>query len=129
MPSEQDLSRRERQIMDILFNLTESDVSAIQSALPNAPGGMAIRKMLSILEAKGQVSRRKEGRKFLYRPSQSPKRAGNQAFHHLLTTFFGGSVEQALATHLQDPNTELTSEQCGRIIDMIESAREPKSKK
>lgn len=129
MAGERNLSRRERQIMDVLFNMKEADVLAIQSALPQAPGGMAIRKMLSILETKGQVSRRKEGRKFVYRPSQNPRKAGNQAFRHLLTTFFGGSVEQALATHLQDPHTELSNEQCARIIEMIESARQTKPKK
>jgi BlaI family transcriptional regulator, penicillinase repressor len=129
MSGEKDLSRRERQIMDVLFKLKEADVLGIQSALPKAPGGMAIRKMLSILESKGQVSRRKEGRKFVYRPSQSPRKAGNHAFRHLLTTFFGGSVEQALATHLQDPNTELTNEQCARIVEMIKSARQTKPRK
>ena len=113
--------------MDALFQLQEADVVDIQSALPQAPGGMAIRKMLSILEAKGHVARRKEGRKFLYRPSQHPRKAGGVALRHLLTTFFGGSVEQALAAHLQDPNTELTNEQCARMIEMIESAREPNS--
>lgn len=125
----QDLSRRERQIMDVLFNMKEADVVAIQNALPQAPGGMAIRKMLSILEDKGQVLRRKDGRKFLYRPALNPKKAGGKAFRHILTTFFGGSVEQALAAHLQDPTTELTDEQCGRIIDMIESARDTRAEK
>ncbi len=128
MAEPKDLSRRERQIMDALFHLKEGDVVAIQAALPDAPGGMAIRKMLSILEAKGQVTRRKDGRKFLYRPAQNPEKAGGHAFQHLLTTFFGGSVEQALATHLRDPNTELSEEECARLIRMIEAARTNPSK-
>lgn len=114
--------------MDVLFTRGEADVLQIQSGIPEAPGDMAIRKMLSILESKGHVRRRKEGRKFLYRPSQSVKSAGSSALRHLLRTFFGGSVEDALATHLGDPSTRLDDQQLDRMIRMIQQEREKGSK-
>ncbi len=124
------LSRRERQIMDALFAAGEADVQTIQEALPNAPGDMAVRKMLSILESKGLVTRRKEGRRFVYKPRQGRKPAGSAAMQHLLSTFFGGSVEEALASHLGDPKTKLSDEELQRMIDMIEEAhRDHRSKK
>ena len=129
MPTEPQLSRRERQIMDALFASEEADVQTIQEALPNAPGDMAVRKMLSILEAKGLVSRRKDGRRFLYKPRQGRKRAGSAAMQHLLSTFFSGSVEEALATHLGDPKTKLTDDELQRMIGMIEKARQEKRTK
>ncbi len=124
--SETELSRRERQIMDVLFAAEEADVQEIQAALPNPPGDMAVRKMLSILESKEIVTRRKEGRRFLYRPREGRKRAGSSALNHLLSTFFGGSVEEALATHLGDPKTSLSDEELSRMIHMIEQARQKK---
>lgn len=124
MENNTELSRRERQIMDALYAAEEADVQSIQARLPNAPGDMAVRKMLSILESKDMVIRRKDGRRNLYRPKQGRKRAGSAALNHLLGTFFGGSVEEALATHLGDPKTQLTDEELERIIRMIEQARQ-----
>ena len=117
------LSRRERQIVDILFTRGEATALQIQEALPNAPSTMAIRRMLSILEDKGQLKRRKEGREFVYMPMQTRKRAGAKALQHLLDTFFEGSVENALATHLGRPGTRLSEEELKRMTDLIDEAR------
>ncbi len=118
-----DLSRRERQIMDIIFANDEVSVLHIQSELPDAPSTMAIRRMISILEEKGHLARRKEGREFLYRAKVSRKRTGAKALQHVLNTFFQGSVEEALATHLGRKETDLTEEEIERMIALIEEAR------
>lgn len=117
------LSRRERQIMDLLFEQGEADVQTIQAGLPDAPGDMGVRKLMSILMKKGHVTRRKEGRKFIYLPKQKTERAGATAMQHLLTTFFGGSVEEAMAAHLANPKTKLSDDQLTGLIEMIEAAR------
>lgn len=117
------LSRRERQIVDILFARGEATALQIQEALPKAPSTMAIRRMLSILEEKGELKRRKEGREFVYMPRQERKRAGAKAMQHLLDTFFGGSVEEALATHLERPGTNVSKEELVRLSTLIEEAR------
>ncbi len=117
------LSRRERQIIDILFSRGEATALQIQEALPEPPSTMAIRRMLSILEEKGQIKRRKEGREFVYTTKQPRKRAGAKAMQHLLDTFFGGSVEEALATHLERPGTAVSDDELKRLVNLINDAR------
>ena len=79
--------------------------------------------MLTILEEKGLIRRRKEGRKFIYAPRQNRRKAGRKALEHLLNTFFGGSVEEALAAHLERPAAKLSDEELDRMIDLIKEAR------
>ena len=118
-----ELSRRERQIMDIIFARGEASVLQIQERLPDAPTTMAIRRMISILEEKGHLTRRKEGREFLYRARKSRKTTGAKALQHVLNTFFQGSVEEALATHLGRRETDLSEEELKRMIELIEKTR------
>ena len=124
MAESANLSRRERQIMDILFASGEASVLEIQSSLPEAPTPMAVRRMLQILEEKGAIVRRKEGREFIYRPKQARKRAGLNALKHVLETFFEGSMEQALATHLSGGTAEaMSAEEVTRLMGLIEKER------
>lgn len=118
-----ELSRRERQIMDIVFANDEVSILQIQADLPDPPSTMAIRRMISILEEKGHLSRRKQGREFLYRSKRSRKLTGARALQHVLNTFFQGSVEEALATHLGRRETDLSEEELKRMIALIEEAR------
>lgn len=117
------LSRRERQIMDIIFAREEASVLQIQEQLPDPPSGMAIRRMLSILEEKGHLKRRKDGREFLYSARQTRKKAGRNALQHVLDTFFEGSVEQALATHLEKPKSNISREEYERLATLIDESR------
>jgi predicted transcriptional regulator len=117
------LSRRERQIMEILYTAEEATVIEIQPQLPDPPTEMAIRRLLSILEEKGHVKRRKVGRGHGYRPSVTKKRAAKTALKGVLNTFFGGDVEQALAMYLSDKNSPFTDEQFDRMMKLIEEAR------
>jgi predicted transcriptional regulator len=117
------LSRRERQIMDILFASGEATVLEIQEKLPDPPTPMAIRRMVQILEEKSQVQRRKQGREFVYMPKQARSRAGSSALSHVIETFFGGSMEDALAAHLGRSDSEFSQEELSRMSALIEVAR------
>src|SRR5215218_8359956 len=100
MPDPTHLSRRERQIMDLIFAKGEATVRQIQAELPDPPTDMAVRRMLHILEEKGHLRRRQEGREVVYMAKQSKARAGLSALQRVLDTFFDGSLDDALAAHL-----------------------------
>ncbi|MEM9283041.1 MAG: BlaI/MecI/CopY family transcriptional regulator [Verrucomicrobiota bacterium] len=123
------LSRRERQILDILYSRGEATVLEIQKKLPDPPTPMAIRRMLQILEEKSQVSRRKDGREFIYAPKLGRKSAGKKALAHVIETFFGGSIENALAAHLDRPNQQYTQEELQRMRGLIDAARNREQEK
>jgi predicted transcriptional regulator len=116
-------SRRERQIMDILFARGEASAADVQAALPDAPGYSAVRALLRILEEKGHVRHREEQGKYIFSPTVSRTRAAQSALRRLLDTFFAGSLEEAISTHLTDPKTRLTSEQLKRLTALIEQAK------
>lgn len=115
-------SRRERQIMDIVFARGEATVRQIQAELPDPPTDMAVRRMLQILEEKKHLRRRQEGRQVVYLPKQSKQRAGVAALRHVLDTFFGGAVDEALAAHLGSKET-VTTEQLARMQELIKQVR------
>ena len=110
--------------MEILFADEEATVRQIQEQLPEAPTAMAIRRMISILEEKGEVLRRKGGREMIYRPAQPRDEAGRDALRNVLQTFFRGSLESAVAAHLQDPSDDLSAEDLDRLRHLIDTARQ-----
>jgi predicted transcriptional regulator len=118
------LSRRERQIMDVLYARETATVNEVREALPDPPTDKAVRRMLEILEEKGHVKRRKRGREYRYRPTQSKRRAGERALRHVLDTFFGGAVDQAFAVHLGSKRSEIPEEELDRLSKLIEEARQ-----
>lgn len=120
------LSRRERQIMDALFTLGEAPVTAIREAIPDPPTANAVRTLLQILEDKGHIKRRKDGRHFLFSPKQSRKRAAQRAFDHVLDTFFEGSIETAVAAHFVGKKGKLDAETYERLRELIDEAAEDK---
>jgi predicted transcriptional regulator len=119
----QHLSRRERQIMEILFARGDATVNQIRDALPDPPTAMAVRRMMHILEEKGHLNRREQGREVVYAPRQGKARAGRNAFRRVLETFFAGSLEQALAAHLFSRKDKITIAERDRLIELIEQAR------
>ncbi len=118
-----DLSRRERQIMDILFARGEATVLEIREQLPDPPAATAIRTFLRILEQKAGVKRKKVGREFVYMPKQTPRKAGREAFQHLLETFFEGSLERALSVYLTSKASDLSENELKRMVKLIQDAR------
>ena len=122
MPNSTHLSRRERQIMDVLFSRSEATVNQVMESLPDPPTAMAVRRMMHILEEKGHLRRRQEGREVVYLPVQSKARAGLKALQGVLDTFFGGSLDDALAAHLNTRET-VTPEQFARMKRLIAQAK------
>jgi len=123
MPKSTDLSRRERQIMDAVFALGEATVNQVVDSIPDAPTAMAVRRMMHILEEKGHLKRRENGREVIYSPRETKAKAGRNAFQSVLETFFGGSLEQALAAHLHSRKDDVSDEERERLIALIEQAR------
>jgi BlaI family penicillinase repressor len=117
------LSRRERQIMDILYSRGKSSASEVRQAMPDPPSYSAVRAMLRVLEEKGHVRHQAEGLKYVYVPTLPREKAKRLAVKHLLDTFFKDSPEQVMAALLDVSSTRLTREELDRMAEMIEKAR------
>ena len=117
------LSRRERQIMDILYRRGKSSAADVREAMPDPPSYSAVRAMLRVLESKGHVRHQAEGLKYVYLPTVARDKAKRSAVKHLLDTFFKDSPEQVVAALLDVSSTRLTREELDRMAEMIERAR------
>jgi len=117
------LSRRERQIMDSLYARGEAGATQVLEDLPDPPTRTAVRTILRILEAKGHVKHRQQGREFIYSPIAPRERSGQSALRRVLQTFFGGSLEKALAAHFTDPKATLSPAERKRLTELIKQAR------
>lgn len=117
------LSRRERQIMDIIFARGSASAVEVVEALPDPPTKTAIRTLLRILEEKGHLKHIQRGREFIYQPTQPRLRAGRGAFQRVLQTFFDGSLEKAVAAHLADSTANLSADELQRLANLIQQAR------
>lgn len=117
------LSRRERQIMDIIYAQGVATAVEVARRLPDPPSKTAVRTLLRILEEKGHLKHIERGREFVYQPTQPRLRAGRSAFRRVLQTFFDGSLEKAVAAHLADSAGNLSAEDLKRLADLIHQAR------
>lgn len=117
------LSRRERQIMDVLYRVGPATVADVRAALPDAPGYSAVRALLRILEEKGHLKHREKAGKYIYLPRRSRADAAKQAVRRLLGTFFEGSAARAVAAVLDDADADLSDEELDRLAQRIEAAR------
>jgi predicted transcriptional regulator len=124
------LSRREREIMDILYAFEGVSATAgeIRSRIPSPPSYSAVRATLRILEQKGILRHEANGASYLYKPVLTRHKARQGAIEHLLTTFFDGSAAGAVLTLLERPGTELSSEDLDRMAKLIEQARNEERK-
>jgi BlaI family transcriptional regulator, penicillinase repressor len=120
------LSRRERQIMDVLYRLGEATAADIVARLPDAPAYNSVRVTLGILERKGYVGHRQEGPRYVYAPTIPADRAGRSAARHLLRTFFDGSPSRAILALLDSGSSRLSRMELDEIAAMIERARRRK---
>jgi BlaI family transcriptional regulator, penicillinase repressor len=118
------LSRRERQIMDILYQRGKSSASEVREAMPNAPSYSAVRAMLRVLEEKGHVKHRSEGLRYVYVPTVAHDKAKRSAVKHLLDTFFSDAPEDVVAALLDVSSTRVTREELDRMSEMIERAKQ-----
>jgi BlaI family transcriptional regulator, penicillinase repressor len=113
------LSRRERQIMDLLHERGRATAAELHERLPDAPTPTAVRTMIRILEAKGHVRHEVDGRRHVYFPAKSPKAAQTSALRHLLRTFFGGSTRGAVAALLDLDDRELSAAERRQVAELI----------
>src|SRR5947208_6707877 len=117
------LSRRERQIMEILYQRGELSASEVREAMEDAPSYSAVRALLRVLEDKGHVKHQAEGLRYVYVPVVARDKAKRAAVKHMLDTFFNGAPEQIVAALLDVSSPALTSDELDRMADMIEKAR------
>jgi predicted transcriptional regulator len=124
MPPEE-LSRRERQIMEVIYTRAADGATAeeVVDDLPDPPTRTAVRTFLRMLEDRGLLKHDKRGRAFVYRPTRPPGQVGKSALRRVVETFFGGSLERALAAHFADAGTKLTEQEILRIREVIDDAR------
>ena len=123
MPDTTKLSRRERQIMDILYASGHATAAGIHGSLPDAPSYSATRALLRVLEEKGHVRHEEQGPRYVFKPTLGRDRAKKSALKHLLQTFFDGSPEQAVATLLDISAAQLKEEDFDRLSALIDHAR------
>ena len=117
------LSRRERQIMDILHAREQATVADVLAALPDPPGYSAVRALLRILEEKGHIRHRRDRARYVYVPRMSRESASRSALKRVVSTFFQGSVTQAMAVLLETSDTRLTEADLTKLRQIIQRAR------
>lgn len=123
MDEQSRLSRRERQIMNIIYARGHASATEVWQGLADRPSRTAVRTLLRILEEKGHLRHKKHGRQFVYQPTRPRGSAGRSALQGVLQTFFDGSLEKAVAAHLSDPTAELSHEELKRLARLIREAR------
>jgi BlaI family transcriptional regulator, penicillinase repressor len=122
-PPDHALSRRERQIMDALFRYGSGTVADVIAAMPDPPSYSAVRAMLRTLEEKGHVKHEEAGPRYVYRPVTARDTARRSALRHLVSTFFNGSAEDAVAALLDAGDRALGDAELARLARRIEHAR------
>lgn len=121
-PTHKDLSRRERQIIDILYAHGRATAAEVQAALPEPPSYSAVRAMLRILEEKGHVRHEQDGPRYVYAPTIARDNAKRSALHHVLQTFFDGSAAKAISALLDD-TSKMSDAELDRLARLIDQAR------
>src|SRR5919112_6482374 len=118
-----DLSRRERQIMDVIYRLTRATAAEVLDNLADPPSYSAVRALMRILEEKGHLTHEQDGPRYVYLPTVPRDAAQASALTHLVRTFFGGSTEAAVAALLDLPENGLSEGELERLSRLIEEAR------
>ena len=117
------LSRRERQIMDIIYRKGEGTVADVLENLSDSPSYSTVRALMGILEGKGHLRHRKDGPRYVYEPTRPQREAAQSALRRVLETFFNGSAEKAVAALLDGSEKELTPAELERLAKLIERAK------
>ncbi len=116
------LSRRERQIMDIVYRLGQASAKEVQENLPDPPSYSAVRALLATLENKGMLNHAKESRSYIYKPVITEQKARNSALKNLLSTFFEGKPKNLVAALLEDEDQQLSKDEINAIRKMVDDA-------
>jgi len=117
------LTRRERQIMDVLFRRGRATAAEVMDELPGEPSYSTVRTQLRVLEDKGYVRHQEEGLRYVYMPAVARTAARKSALRHLVDTFFDGSVESVVAALIGREGARLSDDELQRIADLVAKAR------
>lgn len=117
------LSRRERQIMDILYARQSATAAQVMESMADPPGYSAVRTLLATLEGKGYVRHERDGAKYVFIPTLHPKKAGRSAISHLIRTFFNGSRGRAAVALLDVAPSEFSEDDLDELAELIRKAR------
>ena len=123
MNMHQALSRRERQIMDIVYRSEKATAAEVLAGLSDPPSYSSVRALLGILETKGHLKHLKDGARYVYSPTHPRQSAARTALHQVMQTFFAGSVEQTVASLLSASETPLSNSEWERLSALIDQAR------
>jgi BlaI family transcriptional regulator, penicillinase repressor len=123
----ENFTRRERQIMDILYASGQATAKEIEEKIPDAPSGATVRTILKVLLKKGHIHHRQQGRAFIYEPKAAPAKAAQSAVKRLLDVFFQGSLERAVSG-LLDARQPASEEELTRLETLIRQARKKSPK-
>lgn len=119
----EELSRREREMMHIIFRTGQATANEVMEAMADPPSYSAVRATLRVLEQKGHLRHQHDGTRYVYTPTVNREKARNSALDHLLSTFFEGSVASVVATLLEKSKDNMTPEELDRLSKVIEAAR------
>jgi len=122
------LTRRERQIMDILYKRGRATAGEVMEDLPGEPHYSTVRTQLRVLEGKGHVTHEEQGLRYIYMPAVPRRAARKSALRHLVDTFFDGSAEQVVAAVLGGEGSKVSEEELDRIADLVAKARKEGSR-
>ena len=122
------LSAREREILDLVYRLGQATATQVIAAMKQPPSRSAVRTFLKILEDKGYLKHKKVGREFVFIATRSRESVGRKAVMHVLETFFGGSLSNAVATYLTKPGQEVDAEELKKLEELIDAARRAEKK-
>jgi predicted transcriptional regulator len=122
MRNDRSLSRRERQIMDIVYEMKEASALQVMERLPSPPSYSAVRALLRVLEQKGHLLHRQDGPRYVYVPRLAKDKARRSALAHLKQTFFDGSTADVVAT-LLDTEDDLSEDEYRKLTELIDKAR------
>jgi BlaI family penicillinase repressor len=122
-PSSRQLSRRERQIMDIVYARGEAAAAEVHEALPDAPSYSSVRALLRILEEKGHLKHREDGPRYVFMPTEPRAKASRSALQRVVQTFFDGSLSSAVAALVDGEGGKLSAEELQRIEAIIKNAK------
>jgi predicted transcriptional regulator len=122
-PVQEGLSRRERQIMDVIYRRGRATAAEVMQELPDPPSYSAVRALLRVLEAKGHVKHESHGPRYVFLPTVPREKARRSALKQLVQTFFDGSVEQAVVALLDLSASNLSGDELNRLSELIDQAR------
>ena len=126
MPIHLKLSRREREVMEILFSLEKATLTEIQERMVNPPTRAALRSILTILEKKGHLLHGKVGREFVYTAVEQKQGAGRSALRRVLDVFFRGSLGEAMAAHFTNPDEKISAQEIAELEALLEATKQGK---